>query len=205
MIEKLRKKLLIEKYIAPAVADKKVIKAFEKISRHQFVPKSLREFAYEDYPLAIGEGQTISQPSLVAKMTEALEVGKADKVLEIGTGSGYQAAILANLAGEVFTIERLAPLYEKAKKILAKFPNVHPILGDGYQGYAKKAPFAAIIVTAAAPEIPKALEDQLQVGGRLIIPVTVNSNQILIKGVKKAEGMSYEELEIVSFVPLVRG
>ena len=161
---------------ARGVRDPRVLQAMREVKRHLFVPGESAEDAYEDYPLPIGEGQTISQPYIVALMTELLELQPDDKVLEIGTGSGYQAAILSRLAREVRSIEIVPSLAETAGKRLdlLGYDNVHLRVGDGYKGWPDEAPFDAIIVTAAPPEIPQALVDQLAEGGRMVVPVGTN-------------------------------
>ncbi|MFN3660471.1 MAG: protein-L-isoaspartate(D-aspartate) O-methyltransferase, partial [Brevinematales bacterium] len=156
---------------ARGITDSSVLKAMASVPRHLFVPESLRGYAYEDHPLSIGYGQTISQPYIVALMTEALQLERDHTVLEIGTGSGYQAAILSLLSKRVITIERIEPLFREAKERLNDYPNVICVLGDGYQGYPEKAPFDRIVLTAAPPEVPYSLLDQLAVGGILVAPV----------------------------------
>jgi len=165
------------------VSDPRVLKAMEKVPRHLFVDEGLAEQAYNDNPLPIDEGQTISQPFIVALMTEALEIKSGDKVLEIGTGSGYQAAILAELGAHVFSIERYASLASNARKLLfsLKYFNVAIRVGDGTYGWSEEAPFDAIIVTAGAPDIPSTFVEQLDVGGRLVLPVGDRFSQTLIK------------------------
>ncbi len=163
-----------------------VLHAMAKIPRHLFVPPHLRDEAYADYPLAIGEGQTISQPYIVALMTEGLELSPGSKVLEIGTGSGYQAAILAEISKEVYSIERLSSLAERAEELLRQlgYDNVYIKVGDGTMGWPEHAPYDAIIVTAAAPSVPPPLLEQLKVGGRMVIPVGGAFSQDLLKIVK---------------------
>lgn len=168
------------------IKDTDVLKAMAKIPRHLFVPPHLRDEAYADYPLAIGEGQTISQPYIVALMTEALELDAQARVLEIGTGSGYQAAILAELASEVYTVERIISLAQKAQRLLEElgYTNVKIKVGDGTLGWPEYGPYDGIIVTAAAPSIPPPLIEQLKVGGRMVIPVGNPYSQELLKLVK---------------------
>ncbi|MFB3906469.1 MAG: protein-L-isoaspartate(D-aspartate) O-methyltransferase, partial [Acidobacteriota bacterium] len=158
---------------ARGIHNPRVLKAMGKVPRHEFIPLRLREYAYYDSPLPIGDGQTISQPYIVALMTELAAPQRDDRVLEIGTGSGYQAAILAELAGEVYTVEILPSLAERAQATLERlnYKNVHVRAGDGYQGWPERAPFAAILVTAAAERIPQPLLNQLAENGKLIIPV----------------------------------
>ncbi len=169
------------------IKDSLVLEAMAKVPRHLFVPPSLRDEAYADYPLAIGEGQTISQPYIVALMTEALELTPDSKVLEIGTGSGYQAAILAEIAGEVYSVERLPSLAARAERLLRElgYHNVYIRVGDGTLGWPEEGPYDGIVVTAAAPSIPPPLLEQLNVGGRLVIPVGGAYSQELLKVVKR--------------------
>jgi protein-L-isoaspartate(D-aspartate) O-methyltransferase len=197
---------LVEEYIIPrGVTDPAVLAAMRRVPRHRFVLSMYASFAYMDGPLPIGHGQTISQPSLVAKMTEALTLKKTDKVLEIGTGSGYQAAILAELAGTVLTIEIVEPLARQAELILAElgYRNIRVRVGDGYLGWPEEAPFDAIIVTAAPDHVPPPLLDQLAVGGRLILPVG-RFFQTLELYHRTADGYERKTLSSVRFVPLVR-
>ncbi|WP_292518630.1 protein-L-isoaspartate(D-aspartate) O-methyltransferase [Methanoculleus sp.] len=190
---------------ARGVRDPRVLAAMEKIPRHFFVPKGFERSAYEDRPLPIGEGQTISQPYIVALMTEQLELAPQDRVLEIGTGSGYQAALLAELAGRVISIERLSDLADKARENLARagVTGVTVVVGDGTQGYPPEAPYDAIIITAASPSIPQPLIDQLAEGGRLIAPVGPRDCQDLIKLVKREGRVEEIPLGGVCFVPLI--
>ncbi len=164
---------LVRKLEAQGVSDEKVLEAMRKVQRHEFVPEQHRDDAYDDRPLPIGMDQTISQPYIVAYMTQMLKLGGDEKVLEIGTGSGYQAAVLAEIAGEVYTIEILGPLARNAEKTLNRlgYQNIHVRVGDGYKGWPEHAPFDAIIVTAAPGHIPQPLVDQLKPGGRMVIPV----------------------------------
>ena len=197
---------LVEEYIIPhGVTDPAVLAVMRRVPRHRFVPSTYASFAYMDGPLPIGHGQTISQPSLVAKMTEALTLKKTDKVLEIGTGSGYQAAILAELAGTVLTIEIVEPLARQAEHTLAElgYRNIRVRVGDGYKGWPEEAPFDAIIVTAAPDHVPQPLLDQLAVGGRLILPVG-RFFQTLEFYRRTHEGFEQKTLSYVRFVPLIR-
>ena len=176
-----------------------------EVPRHEFVPASLKSYAYADGPLPIGHGQTISQPFIVAYMTQALELSKEDTVLEVGTGSGYQAAILGKLAKEVYTIEIVPPLAESARTVLAKlgFQNVHVKLGDGYLGWPEMAPFDAIIVTCAPDRVPEPLISQLKEGGRLVIPVgEAGGVQKLVLLRKKNGEISKTSMLDVRFVPM---
>ncbi len=200
-----REKMVETQIKARGIKDSRVLQVMLKVPRHLFVDEALRDQAYGDFPLPIGEGQTISQPYIVAVMTEALELKGDERVLEIGTGSGYQTAILAELALWVYTIEKYSLLLEKAKKILAElgYKNVSFKLGDGTLGWKEVAPFDAIIVTAAAPQIPPPLIDQLLEGGRIVIPVGDAFSQILIKGIKKEGVLHTKSLEPVRFVKLI--
>jgi protein-L-isoaspartate(D-aspartate) O-methyltransferase len=182
-----------------------VLEAFRSVDRALFVPDSLKSLAYEDSPLSIGYGQTISQPFIVAFMTEAAMLNPRSKVLEIGTGSGYQAAILSKLCAEVYSIEMVEPLLQNSKKLLKDlgYNNVHAELGDGYKGWKEAAPFDAIIVTAAPKEIPQTLIEQLKIGGRMIIPIG-DFNQRLTRIIRTKEGIEEENLISVRFVPMVK-
>ena len=172
------------------------------------MPQSLQHEAYRNYPLPIGAGQTISQPYVVALMTELADVSRDDTVLEVGTGSGYQAAVLAELAGQVYTIEIIDTLGQRAMEVLARlgYDNVTVRIGDGYEGWPDKAPFDAIVVTAAPDEVPQPLIDQLRVGGRMVIPVgqenTVQTLRLLVKGADGA--LEVTDIIPVRFVPLTR-
>lgn len=187
------------------VKDQQLLEVMRTTPRHLFIPEFSRRYAYEDRPLDIGYGQTISQPYIVAFMTEAARIDKDSKVLEIGTGSGYQAAILAQLCKEVYTVEIIEPLAEATKKLLAElgYINVHVHIGDGYKGWPNKAPFDVIIATAAPPKLPFSLADQLKEGGRLIIPVGTTVNQELLRIIRTKDGIKQEELLPVRFVPMV--
>ena len=191
------------------IEDRRVLDAMHKVPRHLFVPEELRRLAYEDHPLPIGLEQTISQPYIVALMTELARVANDHIVLEIGTGSGYQAAVLSVLAKRVYTIEYLTPLGEAARKRLAElgYNNVEVKIGDGYQGWPERQPFDAILVTAASEEVPQALLDQLKPGGRLVIPVGPQAEtQILQVLEKDSKGkISRRNTIPVRFVPLVKG
>jgi len=188
---------------ARGVLDAKVIAAMRRVPRHALVPKSERASAYADYPLPIGHEQTISQPYIVAAMTEALGLVGGERVLEIGTGSGYQAAVLAEIAAEVYTIEIVAPLGERAKRDLVQlgYDNIHFLVGDGYLGWPDAAPFQGIMVTAAPPEVPQPLIDQLAPGGRMVIPVGVGDQELLLIE-KSPTGESTRRLMPVRFVPM---
>jgi protein-L-isoaspartate(D-aspartate) O-methyltransferase len=187
------------------VRDPRVLAALRQVPRHRFVPSHLWDQAYNDYPLPIGEDQTISQPYIVALMTELLELKPSDKVLEIGTGSGYQAAILAELAAQIYTVDRVPSLLAQAEKILTGlgYQNIHPRVGDGTLGWPEEAPFDAIIVTAGAPQVPRPLTEQLALGGRLVIPVGDQWSQTLTCVRKTKEGLKYEYHGGCRFVRLI--
>jgi protein-L-isoaspartate(D-aspartate) O-methyltransferase len=190
---------------ARGIANPRVLDAMTRVPRHAFVPAHLADQAYDDGPLPIGEGQTISQPYVVAYMTEALELRATDRVLEIGTGSGYQTAILAELVREVFSIEILPGLAARAAKVLGElgYKNVHTRVGDGYAGWPGAAPFDKIIVTAAPPELPQALVDQLAVGGVMVVPVgTFDQTMTLVR--KTPAGVVTRETIAVRFVPMIK-
>lgn len=192
--------------MARGVSDESIIQAMLEVPRHRFVSKSQQAFAYEDQPLPIGYGQTISQPYIVAFMIEALKTTSADRILEIGTGSGYAAAVLSQVAGEVFSIETVAPLAEDAKKAIGDlgYTNVHLCTGDGTKGWPEAAPFDGILVSAGAPVVPKSLVGQLASGGRLVIPVGDRFDQSLLRITRTPDGKLVEEnLAIVRFVPLI--
>jgi protein-L-isoaspartate(D-aspartate) O-methyltransferase len=178
---RLRHCMVNEQLRTRGVADKAVLAAMEKVPRHLFVPPAQRRCAYDDGPLPIGLAQTISQPYMVARMTELLRLTRACRVLEVGTGSGYQAAVLAELAGEVWSIERLPELARQAEQLLhrLRYDNVRVIVGDGTLGHPEAAPYDAIVVTAAAPRVPDALRAQLKPGGRMVIPLAVHFSQDL--------------------------
>jgi protein-L-isoaspartate(D-aspartate) O-methyltransferase len=196
---------LVEALEANGIADRAVLRAFESVPRHFFVPAAVRHRAYEDSPLPIGNGQTISQPSVHARYLELLQLKGSEKVLEIGTGSGYQTALLAQLAAQVFTVERIAPLLESAREVLAQLNvrNVSFLLGDGTLGWRDYAPYDAILVSAAAPEVPQPLFEQLAEGGRLLIPLGGRDVQTLYFGTRKGEKLELKEIYPVRFVPLL--
>ena len=203
-----RKIRLIMNLRRAGVADTNVLSAIEKVPREHFLPKSFHDQAYEDQALPIGQGQTISQPQIVAMMTEALKIGRNQKVLEIGTGSGYQTAVLAQLARRVYSIERFRSLSQSAEKVLQglRVHNVTLRVGDGYKGWPEQAPFERIIVTAAADEIPESLVQQLAPEGIMVIPVGAEAGeQILVRVVKSDGGIACQHLADVRFVPLVKG
>jgi protein-L-isoaspartate(D-aspartate) O-methyltransferase len=192
---------------ARGIRDPRVLDAMARVPRHEFVAERYRDQAYEDHPIPIGEGQTVSQPYIVALMLEAVSLEPSSKVLEIGTGSGYQTAVLAELSAHVFSIERHPLLAQEAEAVLARlgYTNVKVIVGDGSQGLPEFTPFDAIVVSAAAPRIPAALFEQLQEGGRMIIPVGPAEAQEL-QLVRKHEGQPIvDRLEGCRFVPLIGG
>jgi protein-L-isoaspartate(D-aspartate) O-methyltransferase len=202
---KARLKMVEEQIVARGIKDPRVIEAMKKVPRHLFVEEALQGQAYGDHPLPIGEKQTISQPYMVALMTEALLLEGKEKVLEIGTGSGYQAAILAELAEKVFSIERIRSLAIRARELLYRlgYYNFEIKIFDGTLGWVEESPFDAIIVTAGAPEIPQSLIDQLAPGGRLVIPVGDAYVQELIRVTKTGEGLKKEDLGGCRFVKLI--
>ncbi|MFP4476648.1 MAG: protein-L-isoaspartate(D-aspartate) O-methyltransferase [Desulfatibacillaceae bacterium] len=197
---------MVERQIkARGITDERVLDAFRNVERHKFVPEALRDQAYRDFPLPIGEGQTISQPYIVAEMTQSLQIGPEDRVLEIGTGSGYQAAILAELAHRVYTIERIRSLYIRVRKLFDElhYHNIVTKCADGTLGWPEEAPFDAIIVTAGAPAIPEALVAQLAEGGRMIIPSGDTDMQTLTRIVRDQDGISETTMGGCRFVKLI--
>lgn len=191
---------------ARGIRDPAVLDAMRSVPRHVFVPPEMEALAYEDAPLPIGEGQTISQPYVVALMTEALRLGPSDRVLEIGTGSGYAAAVASRIASEVYTIERHPALAREAQATLAElgYTNVHVVEGDGTLGWREDAPYEAIVVTAGGPRIPEALLWQLAEGGRLVIPIGPHEAQRLFRITHvPGSGFQKEDLGDVRFVPLI--
>ena len=200
-----RQHMVKEQLEARGISDPRILGAFLEVPRHRFVEENLKYRAYEDYPLSIGYGQTISQPYMVALMTQSLMPGPEDAVLEIGTGSGYQAAILSRLCRMVYSIERISSLSSRSRKVHDElgYYNINVRIGDGSQGLAKEAPFDGIIVTAGAPHVPEALTAQLAEGGRLIIPVGDESLQDLKRITKTREGLKEESLGGCRFVKLI--
>jgi protein-L-isoaspartate(D-aspartate) O-methyltransferase len=197
---------MVEKQIeARGINDPAVLAAMRQVPRHLFVSEALMDQAYSDFPLPIGEQQTISQPYIVAEMTQALKLGKDDRVLEIGTGSGYQAAILAQIAYRVYTIERIHSLYVRARKLFDQlgYHNIVTRYSDGTSGWRDEGPFDAIIVTAGAPEVPALLVNQLAIGGRMVIPVGNQYAQELIQLVRDENGVHQLNLGGCRFVKLV--
>ncbi len=203
--EKERMAMVEEQLRRRGIRDNRVLEAMSKVPRHIFVPEAHKGASYEDRPLPIGEGQTISQPYMVAIMTQSLELGGEERVLEIGTGSGYQTAILAELAKEVCTIERIPQLLERAQSTLQSlgYINIFFRIGDGTKGWPEKAPFDGIIVTAGAPEIPQTLLAQLADGGRLVIPVGPRYTQTLYKVTRRGKNYKEEDITGCVFVPLL--
>ena len=206
--QKQRMKMVDGQLRARGIIDQRVLRAMEKIPRHLFIDEGLAAQAYNDNPLPIDRQQTISQPYIVALMSEAMGLTGKEKVLEIGTGSGYQTAILAELAERVFTIERIAALAMRARKIIESlnYYNVAVRVGDGTYGWREESPFSAIMVTAGAPRIPKLLIDQLVIGGRLVIPVGNRSSQVLLKVTRLSqdpEDLKQEDLGGCRFVDLI--
>ena len=201
-----RAAMVREQIEARGVRDPRVLDAMRRVPRERFVTTGSEALAYRDAPLSIGHGQTISQPYIVAVMSEAAAIGPDAVVLEIGTGSAYQAAILGELARQVYSIEVVPVLAQRAASLLRElgYANVRTRLGDGYAGWPEHAPFDAIVVTAAPPEVPAALKQQLRVGGRLVIPVGTE-DQALIVIRRTADGFTEQRLMPVRFVPMVRG
>lgn len=200
-----RDKMVREQIERRGVSDPEVLAAFRRVPRHLFVPEVMRHRAHEDAPLPIGEGQTISQPFTVAAMTEALELSGSEVVLEVGTGSGYQTAILAELAEWVYSVERLRELSSRARKTLDElgYDNVALRVGDGTLGWREYAPFDAIIVTAGGPEVPRPLIEQLKEGGRLVMPIGNQESQTLTVGEKREGRLVTRQLGAYRFVDLI--
>jgi protein-L-isoaspartate(D-aspartate) O-methyltransferase len=200
----LRARMVRDQLVRRGIRDERVLEAMGRVPRHELVSESLRDEAYEDGPLPIGEGQTISQPYIVAAMSEAAALSGSERVLEVGTGSGYQAAVLSALAREVYTIELEPELAARAKRDLERLgcTNVRTRTGDGYRGWPEAAPFDAILVTAAPDHVPPALLEQLKTGGRLVIPVGDSGDQELWLYTKTERGVDRKHLLPVRFVPL---
>jgi protein-L-isoaspartate(D-aspartate) O-methyltransferase len=196
---------LVDTLRAGGIADPAVLQAFEEVPRHLFVPSGVRHRAYEDAALPIGSGQTISQPSIHARYLSLLRLTGEERVLEIGTGSGYQTALLARLAAQVFSIERVPALFTRARELLQQLqvPNVSLLLGDGTVGWRQYAPYHAILVSAAAPDVPRPLVEQLADGGRLLVPVGDRTEQVLYLVTRRGETTVREEVAPVRFVPLL--
>jgi len=207
LLANLRQSMVDSQLRARGVEDERVLDVMARVPRHEFAPERYRDQAYEDHPIPIGEGQTISQPYIVALMLEALALTPADRVLEVGTGSGYVTALLAEMVAHVFSVERHAALADAARDLLVRlgYTNVTVIVGDGSQGFPKAAPYDAIIVSAAAPEVPPALVTQLAEGGRMILPVGDADFQQL-QLIRMENGQPRVALrELCRFVPLVSG
>jgi protein-L-isoaspartate(D-aspartate) O-methyltransferase len=200
-----REAMVAKQIAARGISDPAVLAAMKKVQRHLFVSEALMDQAYGDYPLPIGENQTISQPYIVAEMTQALQLGKDDRVLEIGTGSGYQAAIIAEIAFRVYTIERIHALFVKTRGLFdrLKYHNIVTRYSDGTTGWSDQSPFDAIIVTAGAPQIPPVLVQQLAEGGRLIMPVGDQHVQELVKVYRDKDGLHQTMLGGCRFVKLI--
>lgn len=200
----LREKMVEVQIAGRGIKNAKVLDAMGKVPRHFFVPEELRDSAYADGPLPIGAGQTISQPYIVAYMTEILELGGAERVLEVGTGSGYQTAVLAEIVKDVFTIEVVSTLSQRAQDVLKSlgYVNIQFKIGDGTRGWKDFAPYDAIMVTAAPGSVPKVLQEQLQVGGRMIIPIGVDYQELVLV---RREEKTFKETRLlpVRFVPLI--
>lgn len=203
--DKEREHMVESQLVRRGIKDRRVLDAMRQVPRHLFIPKDMRDLAYCDGPLPIGQGQTISQPYIVALMTELLELTGQEKVLELGTGSGYQAAILSRLVSQVYSVERHAALAEQAEKVFAQlgYDNIVISVGDGTLGWPEHSPYEAIIVTAAAPDVPQPLMEQLADGGRLVAPVGSRWSQVLAKVKRQGETLTKEHLTAVAFVPLV--
>lgn len=199
-----RSNMITEQIVSRGVVEPKVLNAMRKVERHLFVSSSLQPVAYSDEPLPIGYAQTISQPYIVAYMTEAAQPGSEDRALEIGTGSGYQSAILAEIVKEVYTIEVVEPLAMSAASRLSGFgyKNIHVRYSDGYSGWPEKAPFDVIVITAAPPEIPDELLNQLAAGGRMIVPVGLSFQELCLI-TRTPGGFEKKSLLPVRFVPMI--
>jgi protein-L-isoaspartate(D-aspartate) O-methyltransferase len=205
LFDRRRKRMVDEQLVARGIQDRRVLSAMATTPRHVFVDEALRERAYDDHPLPIGHGQTISHPYTVALMTEALELQGTERVLEIGTGSGYQTAVLARVCANVFTIERIAALAGRARRVLDQLGlyNVALRVGDGTIGWNAEAPFDAIIVTAGTPQLPRPLLSQLRAGGRLVVPVGEEESQSLLRLRVDASGVTEEYIGDCRFVKLL--
>ncbi len=202
---RLREEMVKYHIEARGITDVNVLRALKKVPRHLFVSEALQDQAYGDFPLPIGDQQTISQPFIVAEMTQALDLGPKDRVLEIGTGSGYQAAVLAEIVFKVYTIERIRPLFSKVRKLFdtLNYHNIVTKYSDGTHGWSDESPFDAIIVTAGGPHIPETLINQLAIGGRMVIPVGDQNSQKLICIHKEKSGLIKRDLGGCRFVKLI--
>ena len=203
--ETLRRRMVEVQIAGRGISDPRTLQALGRVPRERFVPRAYRGLAYEDRPLPIGEGQTVSQPYMVALMTQALGMHGGEKVLEVGTGSGYQTAVLAEIAGLVYSVERIPSLAERARRTLEAlgYENVRVVAGDGSLGLAREAPFDAVLVTAAAPAVPEPLKEQLADGGRLVIPVGSREYQELVRVTRRGDSFRSESLGGCVFVPLL--
>jgi len=204
--ERLRLEMVRSQIVARGISNERVLAAMREVPRHEFVPPSLQDHAYQDRPLPIGLSQTISQPYIVAAMTELDDLREGSRVLEIGTGSGYQAAVIHEIVGEVYSIEIIEELAQRAEKTLRGlgYDSAHVRHGDGYLGWPEEAPFDAILVTAAPPEVPRALLEQLSMGGHMVIPVGEFYQQ-LERHTRTSKGIEREVIFDVRFVPMVHG
>ena len=200
-----RERMVADQLVRRGIRDPRVLAAIGKVPRHRFVDEALSSRAYGDYPLPIGERQTISQPYMVALMTEALELSGHERVLEVGTGSGYQSSILAELCSKVYSVERIKSLADRAIRRLDElgYYNILVRVGDGSLGWSEEAPFDAVLVAAAAPTVPETLLTQLGVGGRLVMPVGDAYSQVLRKAVRREEGICWTDLGGCVFVKLI--
>jgi protein-L-isoaspartate(D-aspartate) O-methyltransferase len=200
-----RLRMVTSQLVTRGIRDERVLAAMKKVPRHLFVPEGLSDCAYDDGPLSIGEGQTISQPYMVALMTEALALTGAEKVLEVGTGSGYQTAVLAELSGSVYTVERIPLLSQRSQNLLSElgYSNVLFQVGDGSHGWPEMAPYQRILVTAGAPDVCQSLVHRLEEGGIMVLPVGTRYSQMLYRITKKKDKIEKEELTLCIFVPLV--
>jgi protein-L-isoaspartate(D-aspartate) O-methyltransferase len=198
------REMMVKLIIERGVSDRRVIQALKNVKRHMFVPENLKEHSYDDGPLLIGFGQTISQPYIVAYMTAILELKEGDRVLEVGTGSGYQTAVLAELVDRVYSLENIKLLTSQAKERLDRlhYSNIHIKVGSGFDGWDEHAPYDAIMVTAAPSEIPKTLVDQLKEGGRMALPVGIGDQELILV-TKHKENIRSEPQFPVRFVPMV--
>jgi len=205
LFERLRNEMVENQIESRGIKNEKVLRALRKVPRHMFVSEALENQAYGDHPLPINERQTISQPFIVAEMTQALQLTGEDRVLEIGTGSGYQAAILSEIEFRVYTVERIRSLLADARKIFSRlgYHNIISRYSDGAKGWPDESPFDAVIVTAGAPKIPKPLVGQLAVGGRMVIPVGGNNSQELVKLYRDQDGIRSTKIGKCRFVKLI--
>lgn len=203
--DRLRLAMVKNQLESRGISDPQVLSAMRRVPRHLFVSEALQDQAYGDFPLPIGEGQTISQPHIVAEMTQSLGLTRDDRVLELGTGSGYQAAILAQIVSRVYTIERIRPLFQNARRLFdrLRYHNIVTRYSDGTAGWKEEAPFDAIIITAGAREIPAPIVEQLAVGGRMVAPIGGRHAQELLYMVKTPDGLEIDNLGGCRFVKLI--